>query len=1273
MKKTIKRILMSILFVCILLIIILFFLQNGLFNPLLKKIIVRQASKYIEGNPEIEKISGNPLKHLKIINIKLSNGNDVTLKIGTLEYKISPKELLSRTVKIDFLKIDKIDLKIKKMSDGTLNLQHILISGENKKNKTEKTADSKISEWDFYLDNFSILNSHIDSDINFGSVKIPSEIKNINIKTTQRMVDGELFFNLKDFYFETKNPDDFLKKFSFAVEQKNKTFHLKDFILETSCNSLKSKGSISEFKPFNIEYSLDIKQINFAEIRKFIPDFPIYGSPDFNMRIQSDDNRINIKTNITEKNESININLKAENIFKVPDFELSAEFSNINIANRLRNKIMPTSLTGKFSVDGKGKEPKKINANAKLELSPFSVKDIPVDSISATFRKFNETANIQLSLNTPGGKVSGNSEIKNIFEIPDYEIKGKISRLDLEKITGKKSLFSDLNLDFSLHGKGISPDSAEAETSIIVENSHFAEIPVEQIRLEAEYKNGFYDLKKFLMKNNSFNFNISGKGKIPNENSLELAFNLENADILKKILKKDNIEAEASVRGKFSGNSDNMKALLYSEITDLKYDDFKPDKVILESNIDLKNKIPFGNLDFKVYGVNYKEYCLDSLIAESEIKNKNIDFKLGIVDKGYFSFDLESDIVWDSSFVKVNLPEIVMNSSAENWTGGSDSMYIEYAEGKTKINNFRINSGTQFLKSEGTLNLRDNSSFYLEAGNIDAEKFNFFFDKNTSGKLTAALNFSGTREDPQLLLSFLAENPVYENIGLQDVKLKANITEKLIKANLIVNQKKDHNLKADFELPIIFKEGKYDLDKSKRVKAEIFSPGIDLSELKQFIPKAETAEGLFVADIKADTKIDSPHFTGNAGIKKGKLNIPAFGVNLDYNSTITFSPGAVSLDSLIVKSKKGDLNISGEALFENDWLSKIKDFNFSVKANDFQAAKSKNFQLVLESDIKITGPAEKPEFNGNVRILRTLVNIDAFKKIADNNFDPILAKAEKKMNNSEINQEEAKVKKFKNLKAVKDLQGKFVLEIPKNSWIRGKNMNIEIAGKVNIQKKSNYFQLYGNIKILRGHYTLYGKRFDFKDSSVNFTGGDSFNADLSLKLVYKLRDNSGNSKKVQIKITGNSENPQLRFFLDNKTIDETDAVSYILFGKASDSIDEDESSELKENSGNMGAAANMLTKYFSQKLTRSIGQTLNLDVIEVNSFNNGNKASITAGKYVSEDIFVSYQKEFNLSSKNESEAEEFTVEYEIFRNIYLQAKKGNAESSGIDLIFKISK
>ena len=98
------------------------------------------------------------------------------------------------------------------------------------------------------------------------------------------------------------------------------------------------------------------------------------------------------------------------------------------------------------------------------------------------------------------------------------------------------------------------------------------------------------------------------------------------------------------------------------------------------------------------------------------------------------------------------------------------------------------------------------------------------------------------------------------------------------------------------------------------------------------------------------------------------------------------------------------------------------------------------------------------------------------------------------------------------------------------------------------------------------------------------------------------------------------------------------------------------------------AAASIL----SAQLTKFLGNKLNVDYIEINGSGNFDNATMEVGKYLTNNLFISYEQRIGQTTEDDLTSYEVKLEYEVFRFLFLQLNNSNRDS-GFDVIFKIEK
>jgi autotransporter translocation and assembly factor TamB len=89
--------------------------------------------------------------------------------------------------------------------------------------------------------------------------------------------------------------------------------------------------------------------------------------------------------------------------------------------------------------------------------------------------------------------------------------------------------------------------------------------------------------------------------------------------------------------------------------------------------------------------------------------------------------------------------------------------------------------------------------------------------------------------------------------------------------------------------------------------------------------------------------------------------------------------------------------------------------------------------------------------------------------------------------------------------------------------------------------------------------------------------------------------------------------------------------------------------------------------YFANDLRRAVAEKLGLDELELDVGNTITQSRLGAGKYLTEDVFVSTSQS---TAGKKSRGQEFAVEYHLNENWQLKASTTSEGNSGIDIFWQ---
>ena len=624
------------------------------------------------------------------------------------------------------------------------------------------------------------------------------------------------------------------------------------------------------------------------------------------------------------------------------------------------------------------------------------------------------------------------------------------------------------------------------------------------------------------------------------------------------------------------------------------------------------------------------------------------------------------------------IPEINLNYQNHHWTGGSNSSYIRFQEDSIVINNVEFTSGSGAVIADGIFAFRGSEDLHLELRNINLVGIAGLqlFPYQISGNLNAMLDITGMAESPVISGNIDIIDPELDTLKFSRFYTAFGYADDQLSLNSYLNDNVAHLASAVLKIPFHFSfaDSIVLLRDDSPLDASVSIDQLYLNRFSGFIPLRGTeTNGLLNANISLTNTINNPFVHGDLNLKSGAFSYDKLGIN--YSNIELFSQfdnRLFKLDSLQILSGNGKLNMKGSVEMDSLFTGELSRIDLNLNGENFQAFDSELLRAVINTNLDLNGSLNHPVFNGNLTVLRSTFNTDLFLKefnrVSESD-QPMLLVAMNETENMESQQAAKRDTARKPPPDVyKSLTGQFNIEIPRNTWVKGDNMNFELAGSIKAIKQGEQIDLFGSMRVKRGYYKIYGRRLDFEEGEVTLTGGQSLNPAVNFLIAYRFRDTENVLRKLTVNVTGRVSNPAVKFYLDGIGIEEKDAIAYLVFNKNTQQLDSRENSIVKKS--NFDVARDLTIGQISNVVSDALQSSLGLDVIELSGNSGWTQGSISVGKYISNNLFLNYERTFSLDKKDKiMDPQKISVEYQIYRTLFLQATNQRT-NSGFDFILK---
>jgi autotransporter translocation and assembly factor TamB len=143
-----------------------------------------------------------------------------------------------------------------------------------------------------------------------------------------------------------------------------------------------------------------------------------------------------------------------------------------------------------------------------------------------------------------------------------------------------------------------------------------------------------------------------------------------------------------------------------------------------------------------------------------------------------------------------------------------------------------------------------------------------------------------------------------------------------------------------------------------------------------------------------------------------------------------------------------------------------------------------------------------------------------------------------------------------------------------------------------------------------------------------------------------------------VHITGSAEKPTLEL-TSEPALDQADILAVLLFGKPARDLGRSESAALQQKALALAAG------YVVPELRTSVMNALGVETLDVQMPEGSQAGSVTAGRYVAEDVFVSLGQEFGRRV-----AQTVGLEYYLGKSVSVRGSTSTRGDSALDLLWR---
>jgi|GEM_PF-2577611 len=1293
-RKKLFRILIWFLIIFFLLLVALaVFSQTAPFRSIVARIITDQAEKFINGELSIGSIEGNFYNGLTFKDIIVKDGDLIVLSLKELSLHYSLLPLLRKQVIVTNLLINELFVALQE-EEGVWNLERLLITEES---ENQSLTEEKVeSAWEISVTAIELraINVSIDSRTE-SDLPLPSGINDLFLKMSFDMRPGWMSLQLQDagFKIDWQNEHQInINRISLTARMIEENFELREMILDSDNFILTASGR-SDFNLEDFAAELDLYVQHAVDFAYFYPEIRAEST----FRLTADVNGLAelLELSLLFREDTGKLEVEMEMINPpYHETDLEAEY-NITILFEefkpsywLAEESLFLSINGDISLQGKGFDPYEGVFSVETDLretiiraDEFFENELYLDRFVTVLEldKSDLKGDLVVQLRD-FGLLRTNAAIGNIEELTDFQVQGELIGLNLESFDDLDNPSSNLNLRFNIQGEHTTDSPIYAELEVLP--SRFGDITIETVQLRAMLENEEVTLDTLFCDIGGNLFEATGFFSQERESNADYILHINNLKPLLTYLElpEDMIETEGKLSGHLQGKLDDLILVAELVLNEPRYEDIYSDKITGSFFVTMKEEFILVWLETNAYNILIGEIPLERVTAFGNLHQNRLSISLDARQSEDVTFNLESDIVMNEEIL-VALDKLQIKLEDDTWKLSENRALINISDETFTFTDFVLKSGEQNIDLEGVSSLKDRSNLRFSIDRFDITSLSALIDDIpfSSGNLDLDFQLQGMPDSPEIVSDTRIYNLSWEEVSnlSSELSLTYNPQNQYATTDIRVLSEEEPYAFIDATIPLLITlNGGFELYEDRDFHLNFWTNDLELSLVDDFVEDIRGLSGILRTNLTLSNTINDIRAEGSLKLIDVRLSVPELGTSYrNLNLDLLFEDDILNIDRLAMRSGQGRFNGKGSVTLGSDIIKRPSEqstgqvtlFDLQFDLEDFPLINTRALNLISRGRLQVNGSLEEPRVRGNIVINRGRINLDELLDLIDETGEePLLVEARRKIFAAEEYTTD-EVEEESNGFTIDRLRGELTVSFPRNVWIRSSDMNLEISADLTIIIEGGEFEIFGNVSTIRGYYAFYGKRFQIVTGDVVFGGGSEINPQLALEAIYSFRGQDLTRNNLRLLVSGTMEEMELAFELNDQPIDEADAISYIILGRSFDELTQGEKNEVSDQALAIGG---LLANRLTDQIATVIGDSFSLDVIEFRSDTATSQVGIEIGKYLTDNLFISYKRDFSFSDTKEPVSEEILVEYEITRFLYLQLVRVDAKDTGMDLIWR---
>jgi translocation and assembly module TamB len=1230
--------------------------------------LVDVANAGLNGQLTIGRIEGNLIRTIEIHDILIVADGDTILGLPVLAVTYDVWGLLRRRVAAGVVRLDSLYVHPIQKPDGSWNLASLV----RHEGPVPEDSSDAFAGWEISVDDLFVNGGKLRISPRPEDRAIPHSVDGLNIHSSISLSGRGQLIDVESLSLLTSDPFLRVDHCSGRVRATPDGIEVGGFRLQTEKNNLKLDGLYAPGRGRKSSVTLSALRLDVSEAAHFLPGIAFPLKPTVEMHAESENDSVIFDLTLQEASQRMRVDGSLAPRRNLIPYSLNAVFERIDIAPWIKGKEGASDLSGRLHLEGAGVTAKDANAVLTLDIGPSRLFSRVLDHVSVEAAYRSDSLDAVVDVAGSYGNARVRASISGVSREQEFDASIRFLDVNLGKLDLAKGLDSRLNLECLARGTGILSGQRSGTITCAVGPSQFRDIVVDTMYVMSHLRGPYLLIDTLHIVSNQANLEAAGKLTMTGGGDLRFGGYLKDSRPLKYVYNIDTLSG--TVAGEISGSLDSLEAKVRYGLDRFSHLGIRAPSVVGDVDARLVNGGTFAAVEANIVKPSYSSLVLDSSRVRIEYRNGPtlIDGRF-FVDKG-IEGTVNARIDTDTALT-ISLPMVRLNTPGKEWTNGQDTATITIGADVYRIRNVHLRHGEEELDASGILCPDSGSHFQARVTNIDLSKLSPLWD--TTGALqgiaSSSLVMRGDYRRPEVTDTLRVHGIMYRSSEIGELTGVMGYADTLATWSGRIVRPNGDTTELEGRIPLrgaSSDSGGRILARDRPAIVRLHSEKVDLAPLREFLPGVSALRGILAGDLALYRTDQQSEVRGSIHLADGEVQSPILGVAYtNIAGQLTGRRDTLHLDSLSMRSSEGgQLTVAGTFALPREVRTLLDlPVRLDVSARDFVVAKTGEYELKVHGGLAVENNRDSTSINGIIDVQRCRVwlpaVLDQFRASPTKASLPLLVAAVQRRDTVAVSSSLPEMKDSLP-STLRGVGGRVRVNIPRNTWLQSPEINVEISGVLDLSPRADRVEVFGYVIIERGSFTLYGKKFTVRNGRLDFEGGANLDPTVIIEVEYSYRGPEKDTEYLRLKITGKALKPSLEFTHNNERITDKDAISYIMFGRSLDELSQNQKESLTSSTTDF--AQSLASSALSNQLSSTVGKSLGLDVIEVSLQDNWRAAYLTAGKYVTEKLYVRFTQGFQQEQSNEATKEEIALEYELTRIFMLQLIQGTSKTTGVN-------